>query len=275
MKNGSMYFKTQDETSLWVEIKGSGRPLILCHGWLASGRFFQKNVDELAKHFQVITMDFRDHGRSQKTLEGHTIDRYAQDLHEMILAFGLQDVILGGWSMGGSVVLSYWRQFGRDGRVSKMLLMDMSPYPYSDADWNSHTYKNYNVNGFHDMINDFMSSREQFLCQSSANGFYDGEMQLGSEWIVREMHSVPTWSAIAIYSNYLLADYTAVLPTVTIPTLVMGANSAVYEKGIAQGEHVASHLPRGEFMDFQHEGHYFFYENPQKFNQAVIDFGKK
>ena len=57
MKQG--YFNTADSAHLYYEVRGSGRPLVLVHGWQCSHLFWQRNVDELAKDFTVVTLDLR------------------------------------------------------------------------------------------------------------------------------------------------------------------------------------------------------------------------
>lgn len=275
MKNGELYFKTKDGTSLWVHVQGQGRPLLLCHGWLCSSRFWQRNEAELAKHFQVITFDLRGFGKSQKTLQGHTIAQYAADIHEMITEFGLQNVILGGWSLGGPVVLSYWQQFAKEARVTALMLIDMTPFPFSPAEWNSHGLRNFNSDGFNQQVNTMINDRENFLTGFYHKCFHAGVAPVGSEWALEEMHHAPTWIAVAAYSDYLFQDFTAVLSGVTVPTLVMNADSPIFPRGIEQGKHLAASCIRGEFLDFPGCGHTFFYEAPERFNQAVIQFGKE
>ncbi|MDU2417050.1 alpha/beta hydrolase [Negativicoccus succinicivorans] len=273
MKNGSLYFKTKDGTSLYVEISGQGRPLMLCHGWLCSGRCWQKNRDELNRHFQVITLDLRGHGRSQKTLAGHTIRQYAADIHEIILNFGLQDVILGGWSLGGPTVLSYWDQFGTEGRVTGVLLIDMTPFPYSPERWNSHALKGFNADQWNAQVNQYLNDRDGFT-EAFFRKCWHGEPPADAAFALEDMRAAAPWSAVAIYNDYLTNDFSAVLPTISVPTLVMSSNNHVFPAGVTQGQHITTLLPRGDYKEFTDAGHFFFFEQPEKFNQAVISFGK-
>lgn len=42
-------FKTNDNVEIFYEVKGEGRPLFLLPGWTCTTKFWQKNIDELAK----------------------------------------------------------------------------------------------------------------------------------------------------------------------------------------------------------------------------------
>ena len=100
------FFTTSDQAHLYYEVHGKGQPLFLVHGWQCSSRFWQHNIPELSKHFQVIVMDNRGHGKSSKGLQGQIVARYAQDIRELSEFLGLKNFILLGWSLGGPTVLS-------------------------------------------------------------------------------------------------------------------------------------------------------------------------
>lgn len=49
--------------------KGSGKDLLLIHGFGASGFSFRNNIDDLAKHFRVWVIDLIGFGLSEKPQE--------------------------------------------------------------------------------------------------------------------------------------------------------------------------------------------------------------
>ena len=71
-------------------------------------------------------MDLRGHGESGKPSYGYRISRLAMDVKQLLDALELEDVTLLGWSMGCSVVWSYWDLF-RGHRLSKLILVDEPP----------------------------------------------------------------------------------------------------------------------------------------------------
>jgi len=84
---------------LYYESDGDGVPVVFLHGVLMSSRFFSEQ-QSLSDDYQLITLDFRGHGRSEKTEQGHTLPQYARDLESFLDAQDLSDVVLVGWSMG-------------------------------------------------------------------------------------------------------------------------------------------------------------------------------
>jgi pimeloyl-ACP methyl ester carboxylesterase len=93
----------------WREV-GSGRPLVLLHGLMGSGGRLasQGLVTALSRHgYRVILPDLRGHGDSGRP---HDPARYppdilADDILALIGHLGLDEYDLGGYSMGGKLVL--------------------------------------------------------------------------------------------------------------------------------------------------------------------------
>lgn len=272
MKQG--YFNTRDSAHLYYEVRGTGRPLVLIHGWQCSHLFWQRNVDELAKNFTVVTLDLRGHGNSSKGLHGLTIRQYACDVYDLIEFLNLKDAVVMGWSMGGPIVLSYFDQFGQQ-QVKGLGLIDMTPFPFSPEPWNTQGLRGYNMDGFNVITQRLAYDREAYLATFAANIFKDGKRPEGTDWVIEEFKKLPPWISAAIYSDYLSSDFTAVLPTIDVPVLVCNADGPVFSAGIKQGQYIASQIPYGEFVPFTESGHMLFYEEADKFNTTVRNFVNK
>ena len=209
------FFTTSDQAHLYYEVHGKGQPLFLVHGWQCSSRFWQHNIPELSKHFQVIVMDNRGHGKSSKGLQGQIVARYAQDIRELSEFLGLKNFILMGWSLGGPTVLSYWQQYKTDSNLIGLGLIDMTPFPFSPEEWNSQGLRNYNMEGFNAQVNRLVNEREEYF-EFFANAiFKDGKRPAGTDWVIEEFRKLPPWLSAAIYSDYIATDFTNVLPTIT------------------------------------------------------------
>ena len=64
---------SSDGGLIYVEIRGTGRPVLLVHGWTMSSAFWVRQKEGLAGDFKVVTMDLRAHGNSSKSLQGHMV----------------------------------------------------------------------------------------------------------------------------------------------------------------------------------------------------------
>ena len=269
------FFRTSDEAVIYYEVDGEGQPLLLVHGWSCSSKFFQRNVPVLKKHFKVVTLDLRGHGQSSKGLHGYVLSRLAQDIRELIIELKLENVILMGWSLGGPTPLSYWQQFKSNSKLAGLGLIDMTAFPFSDGEWNSHSLRNHNAEGFNVMVNNLLNHREAFFNAFINGMFYHATQPTGTEWVNDECLKLPPYIGIALYSDYIYSDFTNVLPTITIPTVVFSANSKIFVESIKQGQYMAAQIPNGECVPFYQSGHMLFYEEAEKFNNTVIEFAKK
>ena len=64
------------------------------------------------RYSQVIALDMRGHGESEKPEYGHRVSRL-QDLHQTISKLGLSKVDLMGHSMGCAVIWAYIDLYGQ------------------------------------------------------------------------------------------------------------------------------------------------------------------
>lgn len=112
---------------LHYEDHGTGKPVVLIHGWPLSGRSWEKQVPVLLDAgYRVITYDRRGFGDSSKPTFGYDYDTFAEDLHSLMTELDLRDVTLVGFSMGGGEVARYVGTYGTE-RVSKAVFMAAIP----------------------------------------------------------------------------------------------------------------------------------------------------
>ena len=266
--------ETDDGAMIYYEVKGNGPPIVLVHGWTMSGKIWKKQVEGLSRDYTVVTIDLRAHGNSSKVLYGNTIPRLAKDVRTVIKKLKLKKATLVGWSLAGPVVLSYWEQFGTKGDVKALGLVDMTPFGFSPAAWNSHTLKNYNYDNMNAFFLALTEKRREVGTGFINKMFKSGQAGADLDWILTEHLKTPAPVAIDIYSDYLMRDYSKTLETITIPVIVFAADSQIFPKGIEMGSFISSQIPHSTFVPFEDGGHVLFYEQAEKFNSALDKFAK-
>src|SRR3954465_11879339 len=90
---------------LYVEMHGTGRPMILLHGGLGSGEMFGPILPTLAERHQVVTVDLQGHGRTADIDRPIDIRLMADDIGALIDHLGLEKPDVVGYSLGGGVAL--------------------------------------------------------------------------------------------------------------------------------------------------------------------------
>ena len=261
--------ESSDGALIYYEMSGDGPPILFVHGWLMSSRFWVRQVEGLSRDFTVVTMDLRAHGNSSKILHGHTVPQYARDVRAVIEALELDGVNLVGWSLAGPVVLDYWSQYGAD-RLRALALVDMTPFPFSPGAWNAHRLRGHNYDGLNTAVASVLGDLEAHARRFIDNMFKAGVAPADDmSWMLAESMKTPAAAAAAIYSDFVMRDQTAVLPTITLPTTVFAADSNIFERGIEQGRWVAGQIPAATFVGSDNGGHLLFYEDGAMFNAAV------
>lgn len=104
---------TSDGTTLYVKDWGTGRPVVMVHGWpLSSDTFDDLSVTLAEQGFRAISYDRRGFGRSSQPWRGYDYDTLADDLAAVIRETGARDLTLLGFSMGGGEVARYLSRHG-------------------------------------------------------------------------------------------------------------------------------------------------------------------
>lgn len=114
---------------LHYQTLGEGLPLVLIHGLFGSADNWGNIARHFVQHFQVISIDLRNHGRSPHS-ESQSYADMADDLLELCDALDLEQIHLLGHSLGGKVAMQFATQYPE--RVSKLIVVDMAMRAYAD-----------------------------------------------------------------------------------------------------------------------------------------------
>ena len=145
----SANIRIDDELNIYLEESGQGdRVVLFIPGWTMSTQVFSAQLShfENSGDYRFITYDPRGHGLSTNTAGGHFYEQHGRDLHLLIEALNLDEIVLSGWSFGVLDALAYVAQFGA-GKLAGLIMLDGAPkargidntkqwvsYSYDDAD---------------------------------------------------------------------------------------------------------------------------------------------
>ena len=111
---------------------GSGRSVVLCHGYPEFWYIYHRNIPALAERFDVIAPDWRGFGDSEKRGRTPAVDDYVADLEALIDRLGLDRVGLVGHDFAPWIIQEYARR--RPERISGLFLYSF-PYPQIGERW--------------------------------------------------------------------------------------------------------------------------------------------
>lgn len=249
---------------------------ILLHGGPGSDHSdFKPWFDELAQHMQLIYLDHRANGQSERVDPATcTFDQLADDIEAFRQYLGLEKVYVLGHSFGGMVAQFYATKYPQS--VEKLLLICTAPsYDfYRDA------------LAFAKRV---ATPKQQALIPTLFEGNLTDEDELEAWWnecfelyfyhadekVMFETGNRPIGAMdICNYTfKHFMPSYDVrdKLPNLDIPTLIVSARHD-WITPVSQGEEIHRLLPNSQMIVFEKSGHMPFIEEQAAFIKTLIDF---
>jgi len=101
--------------------QGSGKPLMLIHGFPLDHVSWEQVADVLAKEFDIILPDLRGFGDSSAIESDYGMTDMADDLAGLLDSLGMDQIAVAGHSMGGYVALAFAKKYPQ--RVTSLALV--------------------------------------------------------------------------------------------------------------------------------------------------------
>ena len=102
-------FPTSDGCTIAYTLYPSASPhrVAFIHSLALDRSVWNGVVEQLAPHASVLVYDCRGHGQSARGTAGFTMERFAQDLAELLAHVGWPSAAIAGCSMGGGVAQAF------------------------------------------------------------------------------------------------------------------------------------------------------------------------
>jgi pimeloyl-ACP methyl ester carboxylesterase len=251
---------------------GTGRPVVLIHGWPLSAQAWEPQVSVLrAAGYRVVAYDRRGFGRSDKPESGYSYDTLADDLQRVMDQCGLQDVTLVGFSMGGGEVARYIARYGESRLHSVVFAAAVPPYLMKTAD---------NPDGpltpekAQQKRQAFEQDRSAYFDQFtraffSANGVLQvTESQLGEAIALCQQSA--QHAALACMDSFATTDFREDLKKVTLPTLVIHGEADAIVPIEGSGERTHRAVLHSKLVTVSGAPHGLNVSHAQAFNDALL-----
>lgn len=253
---------------------GSGRPVVLIHGWPLSAQAWAPQVSVLqAAGYRVVTYDRRGFGRSDKPASSYSYDTLADDLQRVLAQCDLQDVTLVGFSMGGGEVARYVARHGESRLHSVVFAAAVPPYLMKTADnpdgpLTQQTAQQMTIALEQDRQAFFEQFTKDFF---SANGVLQVTESQRSQAVAQCQQSAQH-AALACMDAFATTDFREDLKRVTVPTLVIhgDADGIVPIEGSGLRTHQA--VPHSQLVRVAGAPHGLNVSHAQAFNDALLTF---
>jgi len=261
---------------LYYEDHGSGRPVVLIHGFPLNGAAWEKEISALLKAgYRTIAYDRRGFGKSSQTALGYDYDTFAADLHTLMEQLDLNDVTLVGHSMGTGEVARYLGNYGSR-RVKQAVFIAPIPPFLLKTDDNPQGVDN---SVFESIIQSIMADRPAYLTQFLKD-FYNLDVTLGkrvSEEVVRANWNVAAGaSAIATAACVptWLTDFRKDVPRITVPSLIIQGDDDRILPLAVTGKRLHEAIQGSQLVVLKGGSHGIPWTHAAEINQALLDFLK-
>lgn len=264
-----------DDTGLHVDdTGGSGRPVVLIHGWPLSGEAWNEQVPALRDAgYRVVTYDRRGFGRSDKPDAGYEYDTFSDDLAAVLSGLDLNEATLVGFSMGGGEVARYVTRHGQDRLRSVVFAAAVPPYLAQTED-NPDGPLTEELAG--EMESGLREDRTAFFDEFTTGFFSAGDDLKVSEEQRQEAialcHQSDQTAALGAMEAFGTTDFRDDLPNVTVPALILHGDSdaTVPFEGSGQRTHAA--IDGSELVVLSDAPHGLNVSHAREFNAALLDF---
>ena len=267
----------QDEQSvdLYYEVQGTGKPVVLIHGWPLSGRAWEAQLPALVEAgYQVITYDRRGFGQSSKPWNGYDYDTLAQDLKALMDELDLTDATIVGFSMGGGEVARYLGTFGSE-RISKAVLASaVPPYLFKADDNPDGALAEADIQEFLDGVS---GDRIAFLNDFTKNFFTpaDGKLLVSKPMRLYNRDIASFASAKATYDcvkSFSYTDFRDDLKKFDVPTLVIHCDADQIVPFEASGQRSHDMIADSQLHIVEGGPHGINVTHAKEFNDTLIAF---
>ena len=227
---------------VWYAMFGRGDPVVLLHGGLANSNYWGHQVRALQRHYQVIVMDSRGHGRSSRNQEPYGYDLMASDVIALLDHLKIKKAAIVGWSDGAIIGLDIAMKHPE--RVSRLFAFAANSDPSGVADIASS-----------DVFNAYIArAGDEYKRLSPTPTEYQGFVAE----ITKMWESQPKWTATD-------------LAAIKVPTWIVDGD---HDEAIKRDntEFMAANIPGAGLLIQPEVSHFSFLQDPEQFNEDVLRF---
>jgi non-heme chloroperoxidase len=269
---------TTDQQVLHYEDHGSGRPVVLIHGWPLSGRSWENQLAPLVEAgHRVITYDRRGFGSSSQPWNGYDYDTFAGDLNQLLTTLDVRDATLVGFSMGGGEVARYIGHYGTERVHSAVFVAAVPPYLHKSDDNPDGGLDDATIEQFQQGV---LGDRIAFL-----EGFVDAFLAAGDRtdlvsdaqkrYLVQVASFASAKGTLDCINAFGRTDFRGDLAKIEVPTLVIHGDSDAVVPFEVSGKRTHEMIAGSELVLIEGGPHGLNATHASQFNAALLEFLSK
>ncbi|HLE63582.1 MAG TPA: alpha/beta fold hydrolase [Pyrinomonadaceae bacterium] len=242
--------------------EGTGRGVVLLHGYPFNRSMWRRQIVELKGFCRVITPDLRGHGESQ--VAPSTIETMARDVEALMTALEIPNATIGGLSMGGYVALAFYRLFPL--RVRELVLADTRASVDTEEGKQDRSKQKERAlrEGMNGIADDLLAK----LFAPSTPAKHPEVVEQVRGMVV---HTNPEGAAAALTAMAERDDQTTFLSRIVCSTLIIcGRHDTITP--LLDSELMQREIAGSKLVVIEEAGHVSNLEQPEQFNRALVGF---
>ncbi len=269
------YVKTRDGTDIYVKDWGTGRPVILTHGWPLNADSWDAQAMALAHAgFRAIAYDRRGFGRSGQPWTGYNYDTLTDDLADVMEATGANtDATIVGFSMGGGEIARYMSRYDGKGVVAAGLISSVVPYMLKTDDnpdgVDEETLASIGANIEDDRPAFFKTFLQQFLGVGFITSPVSDEVVDWAWSLAMQAGLHPTLECAKAFGH---TDFRGDLAAFRVPTLVVHGTSDKTVPIDATGRAAAKGIADSQLVEYDGAPHGLTITESDRFTNDLLTF---
>jgi pimeloyl-ACP methyl ester carboxylesterase len=264
-----------DGTKIHYTIGGSGRALILLHGFAETSRMWSPILPTLAAKFTVVAPDLPGIGESSIPTSGIDMKRAAVQMHDLVRSLGIEKAGVVGHDIGLMVAYAYAALFPSE--TEKLVVMDafLPGVQGWEPIYNSPNYWHFRFNGptaealvkgreniyFAYFWDDLAADKNRSLPKADRKAYiaaYSRPNRMRASW-----EYFVSWGRAA-------KDFAEMSQTkLNMPVLSIGGDKSLGQSLAAQMELVAKDVT---VVIVKNSGHWILEEQPKQTTEALVSF---
>lgn len=254
-----------DGITVRYDDEGSGDALVLIHGHPFDRSMWRPQVEHFSRSgWRVIAPDLRGYGASTVVPGKTTLETFARDVAGLLDHLEVDEVVLGGLSMGGQIVMEFHRLFPR--RVRGLVLADTS------AAADSEEGKKLRHDTADRLLREGMARyADEMLPKMLAPHTVEALPAVARHVLGMMRRTSAEGAAAALRGRAERPDYVDMLPRIAVPTLVVVGRDDEFIP-VSDAELMYELVPNAALVVIEQAGHMPNLERQTDFNLAVERF---
>ncbi len=279
------YFNSFDETRIYYEVRGKGKPIILCYGLACSINHWRYQIRHFSPNYMTIVFDYRGHHRSKTPLDqSHmNVDAVAKDIYQLCEHLEIERASFWGHSFGAPVLIQAFDLFPEKFH-NLVMINGFASNPLKDLLGMDAATKAHDIfrEGYKKLprtlshlwklaVNNVLALKLTTLAggfNTHLTSFKDIEIY------AKGVESVDLNIFLLFFEQVLKYDGTNILSQIDVPTLIIGGK----QDTVAGKEHqeiLYKNIAKSEYLSIPHGSHCTQLDMPELVHLRIEKFLKK